>query len=484
MKLMFQNNKAILITCVFFSILYSSISFVNHYFFRTYALDLGLYTNAIYDYAHFHFNDSQVMQAQAENLLSDHFDLFLILISPLYYIFYSYTLLVVQIIAIVFGGFGIYKFTLFLIENKTTALLATICFFSFFGIFSAIAFDYHSHVIAAMLVPWFFLFFFQEKWRRCSMVFLLILITKENMSLWFAFIALGLIVHFIGNASKMKMALMYSIISVLWFILVVNFIMPSISLEGKYAHLDYSILGGDFSEVLHNIITKPFYAFKLLFINHSGNIKGDWVKVELHMFLLLSGGILLLLKPQFLIMLLPIYFQKLFHDNMGMWGISNQYSVEFAPILILGSVCVVKSLENQAIRKSIMVTTLLLTIAVTIRSFDKTYSYFDRTKQRIYQPMHWMRNFDFTQTHDALKLIPPEASVSAQSTFVPHLAGREHIYQYPIHSDVDYIILNLNENPYPITTTEYKQKLVGILCSKKWSVLYKQPPVILFKRID
>jgi uncharacterized membrane protein len=260
--------------------------------------------------------------------------------------------------------------------------------------------------------------------------------------------------------------------------------MPALSNEGVYVHMDYHVLGTNFSEVIQNMIKEPLYTFKLLFFNYSGNLKADFVKAELHVFVLLSGGILLFLKPQFFIMLIPIYFQKLFHDNFGMWGIGGQYSVEFAPILIIGSVCVIKNFGNEKIRKTIMLTMLLLIIAVTIRSFDRTYSYFDRDKQRVYQAPHWTNNFDVQQTYKALDIIPTDASVSAQSPFVPHLAGREHIYQYPIIKDATFIILSVIDSPYPLSSNDYENKFAELVNSKSWIIIYNLPPILIFKHIN
>jgi uncharacterized membrane protein len=296
-------------------------------------------------------------------------------------------------------------------------------------------------VVAAMLVPWFFYYFFQSRWLNCNIIFLLILITKENMSLWLAFIALGLIVHFKHDKSKIKRASIYGAIAITWFILLVKIIMPALFDKAIYAHMHYEVLGSGFTEIIKNSITTPLHFFSLLFINHSGNAHADWIKTELHLFILISGGFLLLFKPQFLLMLVPIYAQKLFHNDVTVWGISSQYSIEFAPVLFLGAACVINDVKHLTTRKILLFLLPVLTVAVTIRSFDHTYAYFDRTKQRIYQPEHWTRNFDVPQTYLALNLIPTNAAVSAQSPFVPHLAEREHIYQYPIIKDAGYIIL-------------------------------------------
>lgn len=78
----------------FSSLIYASVSLVNHYFFRTNTYDLGINNNAIFDYTHFRWNDCMIMQPAFENVLSDHFSLYPILVSPFYWIFGTYTMLI------------------------------------------------------------------------------------------------------------------------------------------------------------------------------------------------------------------------------------------------------------------------------------------------------------------------------------------------------------------------------------------------------
>ena len=186
-----RHKFFILINTLFF-IVYSLISFVNHYNFRTYGLDLGIYTRAVYDYAHFHFNYAEIFKVEKENILGDHFDPILIIISPLYYVFGTYILLITQIIFIHIGATGVYKIAIQQLQNKKIALITTASFLCFYGIFSALSFDVHTNVFAAMMIPWLFYFFMNSKWRNAFIVSILILFCKENMALWLIFIGFGL----------------------------------------------------------------------------------------------------------------------------------------------------------------------------------------------------------------------------------------------------------------------------------------------------
>ena len=140
------------------AVLYALISLVNHYLFKTYALDLGLYTHALYDYANFRMADCSLFRPQAQNLFSDHFDLYLPLLSPLVYVFGSYTLLLVQIVAALLGGWGVYKLISLYTDDGLMPVLAASVFFVSFGVIHAIAFDFLSNVLTSMMWPWLLYF--------------------------------------------------------------------------------------------------------------------------------------------------------------------------------------------------------------------------------------------------------------------------------------------------------------------------------------
>ena len=133
-------------------VVYALISFVNQYLFRTYALDLGFYTHIMNDYAHFKVDDYFMFNRATLNVLSDHFDLYLMILSPLVYIFGSYTLLVVQLVAVMLGGWGIFKLIGLYTDDEWIPVLASAVFLSSFGIIHAFSFDYHSNVLTAMML--------------------------------------------------------------------------------------------------------------------------------------------------------------------------------------------------------------------------------------------------------------------------------------------------------------------------------------------
>lgn len=472
-----------IISVIFFSIAYSLLSLINHYNFRTYAYDMGVQNNALYDYAHFRFNNCTLLQPELKNYLSEHFELFAILLSPFSYLFGTYTLLLFQIIAVLFGGYGVYHY-IKEISTKEIALLAQLHFYFFYGIFSALNYDFHNNVIGAMFVPWLFYLFHKKNWKGSILVFILFISTKENMPLWAAFLYAGIAALYWKNKTQKLIALSLSMVAFGYFILVVSYIMPALANEGEaYVQIrnNYSALGSDLSEIITTLFTQPLYVFRLLFLNHTGNILGDYYKMETYIFVLLSGGTLLFFRPQFILMLVPVFAQKMFHNDFLKWGIGDHYSIEFAPLLSIGAFYVLSTIKKEKTMRYFSYSILVLSIVVCIRSFDRSYTYFDRDRHRIYQERHYKKEYDVKEAHLALNLIPEKAKVSAQSPFVPHLAFRDYIYQFPVINDAEYVVLSYEESPYPLTRQSFNVQIAMLMISEKWEKVYDKNRMVILK---
>ena len=182
-------------------------------------------------------------------------------------------------------------------------------FLLFFGVFNAVSQDYHSNVVAACLVPWFFIQLGKKKYQWAFMWFFLILIAKENMSLWLFFIGLGGIIHYWKDKRTVLFLFIISVLSAGSFVLITSVIMPYFSNQGIYIHFNYSILGKNASEALIHLINHPIDSFLDLFVNHKSDPNCNYIKTELHLFLLLSGLPFLIRYPGFILMLAPIYAQ-------------------------------------------------------------------------------------------------------------------------------------------------------------------------------
>ena len=252
-----QRNITLASVFTVAGVLYALISLVNHYLFKTYALDLGLYTHALYDYAHFRAADCSMFKDVPCSLLSDHFDLYLPLLSPLIYVFGTYTLLVVQIVATLLGGWGVYRLISLYSDDDLMPILAATVFFFSFGIIHAIAFDYHSNVLSAMMLPWLLYFLKRKRFVWASLFAVLFVIGKENMSLWLFFIAIGLMWDYRKEKKALWHLAAYAVFALAYFFIINMIVMPRLGGNGG-GFARYSHLGDNYADIAGKLLSQPF----------------------------------------------------------------------------------------------------------------------------------------------------------------------------------------------------------------------------------
>ena len=461
------------------AVLYALISLVNHYLFKTYALDLGLYTHALYDYAHFRMADCSLFRPQAQNLFSDHFDLYLPLLSPLVYVFGSYTLLLVQIVAALLGGWGVYKLISLYTDDGLMPVLAASVFFVSFGVIHAIAFDYHSNVLTAMMLPWLLYFLKQRRFAMASVFVVLFVIGKENMSLWLFFITIALMWDYRKDKKALWHLVAYATFSLAYFFIINMIVMPRIGGSGagfaRYAHL-----GDNYVDIAGSLLAHPWETLKLFFTNTMGYSKFDGVKQEFYICALASGMLLTLLKPNYLLMLAPLLAQKMLAVDPNFWGVSFQYSVEFVPVLVVSSFLVLVKLKNAKWRKALGFVLLLSTVLTTFYTIGVPKSTILVDQLCVYQGRHYeQKEFDVHYAYNVIDRIPDDASVSAITPFVPHLAMRDTIRNFANTKDVrtDYVLITA---PY----FEYERQGVLVLKNRdEYETVATDGTIYLLKRI-
>lgn len=430
-------NRIFLAILLVAFIVYFLLSFTNHYLFKTYSLDLGAYTKCLYDYMHGVVNDSLVYRSEPVNCLASHFDLYLLLLAPFVYVFGTYTLLVIQLISVLLGAWGIYKLIGLYTEDRILPLLAVATFLSFFGVYHAFTFDYHSNVVATMLVPWFFYSFKKRQYLHSSLLLLFILIAKENLSLFMAFVCLGLLWDYRKDKKALYILLIYMVVSLLYFFLINTIVMQHFAnAENQRGFVRYNQWGNSYSEIVVSFMKNPLEIVSVLF----GNPK----KVEFLVCLLFSGGIALLLKTNYLIMIVSLIAQKMLANYYVFWTPYLHYNVEFAPIVVVASFILLASIKKEFIAHTLSFGVFVFALGTLIYTTRYSRTWHNFAKCAVFDRSHYEQTkFDVAVVYSYMKLIPDDASVCASDIFVPHLCLRSDIYTYHDKKvyDTEYMLL-------------------------------------------
>jgi uncharacterized membrane protein len=271
----------------------------------------------------------------------------------------------------------------------------------------------------------------------------LFVIGKENMSLWLFFIVLGLMWDYRKDKQSLWHLTAYAVFSIAYFFIINMVVMPRLGGSGggfaRYAHL-----GDNYAEIAVGLLAHPLEAIKLMFTNTIGLPRYDGIKEEFYLCALTSGMLITFLKPNYLLMLVPLLAQKMLASDPNFWGISFQYSIEFVPVLVVSSFLVIVKLKKSQWRMALGLVLLLSTVLTTFYTIGVPKSTIMVDQLCVYQSRHYQqKDFDADYARELMEMIPEDAYVCAAPMFVPHMAFRRQIEDFSStkNTQAEYVLI-------------------------------------------
>lgn len=483
----FSPTVITVVIFIVFALIYCLISLVNHYQLRTYAADLGIFEHAVYSFSRFRADYITLnMDGNSPSFLGDHFSPVVILFVPFYWLFGSYGLLIAQILVVLAGGLGVYKVTRHLSSLSWLPVLVSLNYFSIVSIYSALAFDFHTNVVAAGLFPWLIYYYYTHKKTLVVLFFLLIILCKETMPIWMAFIIVGLMFM---KRKKFRDYLHFEIplvvLSLLFFWFILQYYMPYLrDYKGEGQMIRYSYLGDGVEGVAGNLIRHPLIFIEALYKNSTGEPFFNGVKTEFHLMVLLSGGLALLFRPAWLFMLIPLYAQKLLSLDPGLWGINNHYSIEFVPVICVAMADALSRLSKKSIVYALCGLQVVITMGFTYAKLEnREHQWYDRVNNRFYVQEHFNSNLNLDAVYSIINNVPPTIPLSVSFELAPHLAFRDKIYSFPVIRDAEMIVIFSDKRgDYPMNRADRKKFIVQLEQKKEFRRILDRDDIIILQR--
>ena len=419
-------------TLFLFAAFFALESIGNHCCFRTYGLDLGLYTKTLYDHAHLRPNDGSFFLDTPSNQMGGHFDIYLWLFSPLVYLFGNYTLLIIQIASVIVGMYGTYRLVRLYTDDNFLPFASMLTLGFSFGVWHALSFDYHSCVVSAMMLPWLLYFFKKGSVGGMVTMALFMSIAKETSALWVCFVLAALLWDCRREKRMLRAVALTLAGCVAYFLIVTLVVMPALGSGGGTGFWRYSWMGDNVGQIAIWMLTHPWQAVKAVFTDFMGTAPG--LKAEFFICLLLSGGLLCLFKPNWLLMIVPPVLMKMLASDPGaFWGIALHYNIE---------VCVVAALAMVPVLPS------------TFVQLDNICIF---TADHYRQP-----TFDAVAARRMIGEVPSDASVCASTMLSSHLAARDSVYAFPAGvCKANYFLLLQNHFCYTDSDAQLAHKIIN-----------------------
>lgn len=454
-----------------YAVFMSLLTLARHDTFRSYAFDLGIHSQSVYTLATRGLPLTTLYGPQPVNQFSDHFAPIFYLLTPFYWFGGGVrALLIVQSVALAAGAPAVYLLARRNLASHTLALALAVAYLLFPALHGINHFDFHEIALAAPLLLWSLYFLNAGRFRLFGLFLLLALLTKEEVALTGA--AIGLYCLWQGETRR---GLGVLAASLAYFLLVTGVFMPALGGGADIGRFEGMIPEGfgGFSGVAMTLATNPLFALRYALL--------DADKLLFLAQLLLPMLLLPLAAPGAAwIIAVPAFATLLLSSYRAQYLLETHYSAIAIPAIFFLAVLGAARLE----RRRFAGTTLAAALLVASLLMNWQYGWLGG---KLYTglPQPTARH---VVAERLIAAIPPAASVSTLSVYVPHLAGRERIYLYPTVADADYILFDaaLTADYFPLISRDPRgeaiERLLPYLTSGEYGAVQVEDGLLLLQR--
>ncbi|MBV9710892.1 MAG: DUF2079 domain-containing protein [Ktedonobacteraceae bacterium] len=489
--------------------------------FQLNAEDMGIMDQAIWSTVH-----GQVLHQTICNILHDsncggfngvsrfalHFEPILFPVSLFYLIWADpRTLLILQVLVVAAGAYPAFWLARLRLRNDLAAVAIALIYLLYPALQQATAIDFHAVTFTASFLLFTLYFMYTRRTVWLFVFALLSILCKEEIGVVIAMFGLWSMVF----QRRWKTGLALVVIGSVTSVLAILIIIPHFSPTGQ-PMLGVRYGAGPVQTVL-GLVTHPktFLHQYLLEHNHLAYLRS----------LFAPGAFLPLLAPWILIMAVPSIAANLLSSDPQQYTGLFHYNAEIVPVLIFALIeamvlilwvvqWVITRLQAQAenatsdtvsptqpapawrpvriLHIALLFAMLCFVLFTTVRRDDTFFG-----KMPFAENFQWPTSSAHMQlAQHFIDMVPPDASISAQTKLVPHLSHRSTIYMFPYGTPfdstkpasistgkADYVLLDLEGDVYPYyTSQEYINGVKTVLLNGDYGILAAQDGYLLLKR--
>jgi uncharacterized membrane protein len=301
-------------------LVYGADSVSRYYRAAPGSYDLGIFTEVVNQYAHFHAPIVDILQPGFD-LLGDHFHPILAVLGPFFLLFPSpVTLLVAQ--AVLFAVAAVPIVWLGQKRIGTGAAYAVgVAYGLSFGVAQAVDFDFHEIAFAVPLLAFALWAMFEERYRTMVVCCFLLLLCKEDLGLTFV-LPFGIAVILRGRvrlgAGIAAMGTAGSLAAIYWLI-------PHFNPQHVYTYWGKNSCVGTTTGTAHGNTVSCLW-------DSATNTAGT--KIEL-VFLLLSVTAFVALRSPYVLFIVPNLGLRFISTDTSFWGTAYHYNAVLMPVLCI-----------------------------------------------------------------------------------------------------------------------------------------------------
>lgn len=378
----------------------------NHWGFGTFGFDLGIFDQGVWLLSRFHEPFVTVMGL---NLFGDHASFFLVLVAPLYWLMPSASVLLgLQTLALGMAAVPLFLIARHVLRNELVAVAGA----AMYLLHPAVAWtNFENFHPDSFEVPILFLVLYamlKRSWVPFLVGVVALLTIKEDVPLLTA--GLGIYVALFHDR---KIGLITLYLSLVWLFVAIGILFPALNGVGTLD--EFRVPFGGFRGFFSTLFTRPWEVAAVLWEDER-----RWYAWQLFA----STGLLFVLAPALALVALGPLFSNLLSTFWYQYHIQYHYTTLIVPILVTASIVGAAKLRSRRVRTGLMAAGLA---ASAIAAYMWGPMFFARHPAPVADPT----SAQVDAVYEAIALVPPDATVSAFYSYVPHLTHRRLIYEFP-----------------------------------------------------
>jgi uncharacterized membrane protein len=390
------------------------------------------------------------------NLFGDHFHPVIVLFAPLLWIApAAETLLVAQAVLMALSIVPVFVYARDRLPHGI-ALAMAIAYGLFWAMQQTATFDLHEAAFAPLAVASLLLAMDRQAWRWFYLAAAAVASVKEDLTPFLTCVGAYLFVR--GQRWRGGALLAASLAA---FVVIVGVIIPAASDAGQYGYR------GTYAAVLGNPLSIP------------RTLVSPPIK-RLTMFLWVAPFALLPLASPLSVLLVPFALERFLSSSDHHWGTVFHYSAPLAPLVAMAAADGLARVTARfpyvrGVRTAVMLAGACVVLAAFLPGHQPLW--------RISSPALYRFSALDRAGREALRLVPADASVVAQTNVAPHLSHRAFLYLLaPDAPEADFVIAVEGRSTWPVASFREIRALLDERQRRGYRVVFEQDGWIVMQR--
>ena len=440
--------------CLAVFAMYTTYALARHATFRTTGFDLGIFDQAIRDYAHLRA-PIVPLKGPGYNLLGDHFHPLIAVLAPLYWIWDDpRMLLIAQAALFALSIVPVARFTARRFGTGVAWWVGLIYGISW-PLQRAVAFDFHEIALAVPLIALLVDALDRRRLRTVAVCCLLLLGIREDMGALVLLVGVLVVLPRRGEQPRWRPGRVLAGVGLIvaglaGYELVTGVFIPAVASEGAFVYWTFPALGPDLPSAVRFTLTHPWQVV-VLFVTPQMKANTLLAMVRPTAF----GA----LGSRYVLLAVPFVAERMLNSRSQLWETGFHYTSVIAPILVMAAVDTLgrlvpalsgllarlsgarrtgaapigrapigRALVGRALVGRALVACWLVWCLAFIGYGLATRSV-DYPVNRLWSGTLWGASGRVDDIRATLPLIPPRECVEVDNQISPHLTNRDYVTQ-------------------------------------------------------